>query len=132
MNPRWSKNPPIECYRFVNKIFFNHLKFSKSKIDLYKTSEEKKKWGKFTKLMNLYENILYIEQNEKISRAYYKLIELDHKFKLFTNKYNNEYSLSSTPDNDWLSLNIILVLSKDLIFLLKIKFFLLNLKSKTL
>ena len=69
MNPRWSKNPPIECYRFVNKIFYNHLKFSKSKIDLYKTAEEKKKWGKFTKLMNLYENILYIEQNEKISRA---------------------------------------------------------------
>ena len=84
MNPRWSREPPTECYSFVNKIFYNHLKFSKSKIDQYKTSEEKKKWGKFTKLMNLYENILYIEPNEKISRAFYKLIEINYNFKLFT------------------------------------------------
>ena len=42
MNPRWSREPPTECYSFVNKIFYNHLKFSKSKIDQYKTSEEKK------------------------------------------------------------------------------------------
>lgn len=84
MNPRWSKEPPIECYSFVNKIFYNHLKYSKSKIDHYKTSEEKKKWGKFTKLMNLYENILYIEPNEKISRAFYKLIEINYNFKIFT------------------------------------------------
>ena len=84
MNPRWSREPPTECYSFVNKIFYNHLKFSKSKIDQYKTSEEKKKWGKFTKLMNLYENILYIEPNEKISRAFYKLIEINYNFKIFT------------------------------------------------
>ena len=34
--------------------------------------------------MNLYENILYIEPNEKISRAFYKLIEINYNFKLFT------------------------------------------------
>lgn len=86
MNPRWSKNPPNVCYDFINKIFYNHLKFSKSKIDLYKTVEQKKRWSKFTKLMNLYENILYIEPKEKISRAYYKLIEINHKYNLFTGK----------------------------------------------
>lgn len=84
MNPRWSKKSPDVCYDFINKIFYNHLKFSKSKIDLYKTIEQKKRWSKFTKLMNLYENILYIESKEKISRAYYKLIEINHKYKIFT------------------------------------------------
>ena len=98
MNPRWSKIPPDVCYDFINKIFYNHLKFSKSKIDLYKTIEQKKRWSKFTKLMNLYENILYIEPKEKISRAYYKLIELDHKFKIFT---GNEIFKSVDEDDTY-------------------------------
>ena len=25
MNPRWSKNPPVECYRFVTDLFRRYL-----------------------------------------------------------------------------------------------------------
>ena len=95
--PRWSNNYPLFYNKSINKIYYNHLMYSKSKIDNFKTNEKKKKWGKFARLLNLYENILYIESDEKISRAFYKLIEINKNFNIFTKEETLTGHLCEAP-----------------------------------
>ena len=67
--------------------YFKILNSKKNEIEIYLN-----KWDKYKKYTNLYEKVLYKNNNTKpISRSFFKLLEINKKFNLVNNKTDTYY-----------------------------------------
>jgi len=72
---------------YIFREYFKILNNKKNQIEKYLD-----KWDKYKKYTNLYEKVLYINNNTKpISRSFFKLLELNKKFNLVNNKIETYY-----------------------------------------
>jgi 23S rRNA U2552 (ribose-2'-O)-methylase RlmE/FtsJ len=68
---------------FITSNLFNELNNLKNQIN------DKTKWAQCVKLTNYYENVNHFDKYKRISRAFYKLYELDYTYDIIDKKNDN-------------------------------------------
>lgn len=88
MNERaeFSNEFPMVDHFFINSKKYNKLVKLKKKIDKISFEKRLPIWYEFIKLGNSYEYAPHLDSYKKISRAFYKLLEIDKQFNVIKNK----------------------------------------------
>lgn len=89
-----SKYAPDVNYDLINKEKFLKVVDLKNKID---TIENKDAWNFYIKLTNTYENVPHLDKKKKISRAFYKLMEINERFDLLNENIKTCGFLCESP-----------------------------------
>lgn len=82
MKVTYTNNIPCIDKNVTDEILFNKVQNLKKKIDNVSC---KKSWDFFIKLNNIYENVPYMDRKKRVSRAFYKIMEINSKFDLLEN-----------------------------------------------
>jgi 23S rRNA U2552 (ribose-2'-O)-methylase RlmE/FtsJ len=83
MNIHYSDKVPTVNDRFIDTNIINKIFELKNRIDKINDKGKIDTWIHITKLNNLYENVPFLDKKRRINRAFYKMLEIHKKFKIF-------------------------------------------------
>jgi 23S rRNA U2552 (ribose-2'-O)-methylase RlmE/FtsJ len=86
--PEFSNDFPMADHLFIDNKKYNKLVRLKKKIDKINFEKKLHIWYEFIKIGNPYEYAPNIDLYKKISRAFYKLFEIDKKFNIIDKNKN--------------------------------------------
>lgn len=97
MNVVYCKDLPKVDNEIIDSCLYNEIVSLKNNIDFINKKNDIQTWNNFVRILNPYENVPYLDNIKKISRAFYKLLELSYKFNLFEDKFLSCGFLCESP-----------------------------------
>lgn len=89
MKIEFSDKLPIINYKYVDKDLYKKINILKTKIDSITDKNEIKRLDYTIKMCNNYEQVPYIDKIKRISRAFYKLYEIDNSLNIIPKTKTN-------------------------------------------
>lgn len=97
MNVQYSDELPEIDKKFVDIEKFNVLLKLKNRIDDVTKKGNYDTWSTLIKINNPYENVPHLDNNRKINRAFYKLLEIHNKFDIVSKERTNFGFVCESP-----------------------------------